>query len=417
MSQPAPDQESADTGPRRKKRFRMTARRWVAVVVVVLLAAGGGVAWWFLRPQGTAEARTRTFTAQAETSDQTETVGLTGTLSPKTQSDLDFSVSGTVTKVWVTAGDTVTKGQRLARIDDSDLQDALAVAKADLETAEANLDDVEDDDDSSSAAIAAAEAQVKSARAAATSAREDLDDAVLRSTINGTVASVGISVGDTVGSSSSGSSSGSSASTTSSTTSSAAVTVIATNKWMLDGTVGSSDLPNLKVGQSVAITPDGASEAIDGEVTSIGIVSTATSDGSATFPVEISISGKHPDLYSGTTADAVITISSYPDVLTVPTAAITTSDGASVVTRVDGDTTETVTVEVGRVFGDATEITSGLSEGDNVQISFTMPTTTSTTDSSEQDGGFGFGAGGNFGGGGAPPDGGGMPGGGNGGGQ
>jgi macrolide-specific efflux system membrane fusion protein len=415
MSEPVPEPETASETPPRRKRRRLSRGRWIALLAAVVLLAGGGTAaFLLLRPQDTAQATTRTFSAQAEKSTQTVTVGLTGTLAPKTQSDLDFAVSGTVTKVWVTAGDTVTKGQKLARVDDSDLQDALALAKADLQTAIANLDDVEDDDDSSSASITAAAAQVKSARAAVTSAREDLDDAVLRSTINGTVASVDVSVGDTVGSSSSGSGSGSSGtSTTSSTSSTAQVVVISTNKWLLNGTVGSADLANLKAGQEVAVTTDGATDAITGTVTSVGIVSTGTSDGSATFPVEITLAGKHPELFSGTTADAVITIGEYPDVLTVPTAAIRTEGKKSVVTRVSGDSTEVVEVTVGKVFGDATEVTAGLAEGDTVQISFTMQAPTTSSTDAEQQGGSLFGGGGGMGG---PPDGGGggmPPGGGN----
>ena len=47
----------------------------------------------------------------------------------------------------------------------------------------------------------------------------------------------------------------------------------------------------------------------------------------------VNLSGTHTDLYSGTTASAVITTGSYPDVLTMPTAAIHTEDGKTVVTR------------------------------------------------------------------------------------
>ncbi|MDQ7991896.1 MAG: biotin/lipoyl-binding protein [Propionicimonas sp.] len=381
----------------------MSRGRWITLVVVVAVVAAGGIAWALLRPQGSAEAqaRSRTFTAQAETSTQTVTVGLTGTLSPQTQSNLNFPVSGTVTKVYVTAGDTVKKGQKLARIDDADLQDALELAEANLDTAEANLDDVTDD--GTDAAVTAAEAQVESAKAAVASAEDDLDNAVLRSTIAGTVASVDLSVGDTVSGSSSGSGQGSGSSDSST---SAQVVVISTATWKLDGTVGSTDLGNLKAGQAVSVTPDGATDAIDGKVSSIGIVATSSSDGSATFPVVVTLDGEHPELFSGTTAAATITVAEYPDVLTVPTLAITTSDGKSVVTRVDGDATSQVEVTVGRVFGESTEVTAGLAAGDTVQISVTMPQRTDDT-TSDQGGGLFGGGGGLAGGGGAPPDGGG----------
>jgi macrolide-specific efflux system membrane fusion protein len=307
----------------------------------------------------------------------------------------------------------VKKGQKLAVVDDSDLADAVALAKANLTTARANLSDVYDNS-GSSAAITSAKAQVTSAKAALAQANTNLDDAVLRSPIGGTVASVNIEDGDTVtGSGSSGSGSNSSNSANGSNTSTASTAqfvVISTSTWKLEGSVGSADLASLKAGQAVAVTTDATTDKLTGTVASVGIVATSTSDGAATFPIVINLAGTHKDLYSGTTASAVITTGSYPDVLTVPTAAIRTENSKTVVTKVTGTTTATTEVTIGKVFGNSTEIKSGLAEGDSVQITFTRPTSTSTGSSSGQGGGFG----GGFGGGiaeGGPPAGGAAPGG------
>ena len=412
----AAEGQSADvtdpaTVPPKRRRFRMSGRKWLllSVAFVVLVAAGVG-GWMFSRSRNTAANQTTSRTVQATLGTQTQTVSLDGTLSPRKQSDVNFAVSGTITTVYVKAGDTVSKGQKLARVDDTDLQDAVDVASANLTTANANYDEVVDND-GSSAAIASAKAQVSSAKAALTSAKQDLANAVLRSPIAGTVAAVNADEGDSVtgsGSSSSsskssgtsgGSSSGSGTSTsTSSSTSTAQFSVISTATWKLEGTVGSADLGSLKAGQSVEVTPSGAAEAIKGTVASVGIVATSTSDGAATFPVVINLSGTHKDLYSGTTGTAVITTGSYDNVLTVPTAAIRTENGKTVVTKVNGTATSTVEVTVGKVFGTFTQITKGLSEGDSVQITFTRPSGTSSSGTNNQNGG-GFGGGG-FGGGG-----------------
>lgn len=419
MTQPAPVPTATDEASPPRRR-RLTKRRAIGLTAIVVVLGVGLTAFLLLRPSTQADGaeRTRSFTAQAEKSTQTQTVTLSGTLAPQTQANLNFSVPGTVTKVYVAAGDTVTKGQKLARIDDNELQNALELAQANLDTAEANLDDVEED--GSSAAITAAKAQVRSAKASVAGAKDDLANAVLRSTIEGTVAAVDLGVGDTVSAGSSGSgSSGASGATGGSTTSSSSsqVVVISTATWRLDATTGSSDLGDLEPGQPALVTPDGADEAIEATVASIGIVATSSSDGSATFPVVVNLTGEHPGLFSGTTASATVTVAEYPDVLTVPTLAVTTRDGRSVVTRVEGDSAGQVEVSVGRVFGEATEITAGLAEGDTVQISFTMPDATS--EDSGDSGGFpggGFpGGGGGFPGG-TPPEGGGFPGGGNGGG-
>jgi macrolide-specific efflux system membrane fusion protein len=411
----APDQPDIPV----KRRFRMTPKRWLVAGLAFVVLAGAGVGTFLLlRPSQAAGATTFSRTVEAEKGTQTLTVSLDGTLSPRKQSDVDFGVSGTVTKVYVKTGDTVAKGQKLARIDDDDLQNAVDLAEANVTTAEANLDEVYDND-GSSAAITSAKAQVRSANAALTSAKQDLEDAVLRSPIAGTVASVDLEVGDTVGSSSSSGSSGgsSSASSSSSSSSSAQFVIIATATWKLEGSIGAADLGSVKAGQKVAVTTDATTDELTGTVKSVGIVATSTSDdGTATFPVVINLSGTHTDLYSGTTASAVITTGSYDDVLTVPTAAIRSEDGKTVVTKVTDGSNTTTEVEVGKVFGSYTQITSGLSEGDSVLITFTRPTSTSTASSdSGQGGGFGMGFGGIDGGGGPPAGGGGAPAGGQGG--
>lgn len=406
------------TAPTRR-RFRMTGKKWwLSAAVVVVIAGVGG--YLLFRPGEPTAPQTISRTVQVAKGTQTRTVGLDGTLSPRKQSDVNFAVSGTITDVYVKAGDQVKKNQRLARIDDTDLADAVDLADANLTTARANYTEVVDND-GSTAAINSANAQVASARAALASAKRDLASAVLRSPIAGTVAAVTAEEGDSVtggGSSSSSSSSrsgsGSGNTSSSSASGTAQFSVIGTATWKLEGSVGSADLGSLKAGQSVAVTPSGASEPIKGTVASVGIVATSTTDGAATFPVVVNLSGTHTDLYSGTTASAVITTGSYPDVLTVPTAAIRTEDGKTVVTKVDGEATSTVAVSVGRVFGNSTEITAGLAEGDSVQITVTRPGATSTTgDQQGGPGGFGGGfGGGGFGGG--PGGGGGGPGGGNG---
>ncbi|HSK33703.1 MAG TPA: HlyD family efflux transporter periplasmic adaptor subunit, partial [Propionicimonas sp.] len=379
-------------------------RKWLLLGLAVVVLAGAGFGAWSLLTPRTTGTQATSRTVQVTKCTQTLTVALDGTLSPRKQSNVNFGVSGTVTRVSVQAGEKVTRGQELATIDDSDLQDAVALAEANLTTARANLSDVYDND-GSSAAITSAKAQVSSATAALDSAEQNVDDAVLRSPITGTVASVDLEEGDSVTGSGSSGGSGASGSGTSTTTSAttAQFVVISTATWKLEGSVGSADLGSLKAGQAVAITTDAGTAELKVTVASVGIVATSTSDGAATFPVVINVTGKHTDLYSGTTAAAVITTGTYPDVLTVPTAAIRTEDSRTVVTKVTGTTTATTEVEIGKVFGSTTEIRSGLAEGDWVQITFTRPNTTTTSSTSgDQGGGFGGGFGGITDGGGPP---------------
>lgn len=401
--------DQPDPAPKRRWPARLRSPKlWLAagLAVAVLIGAGVGSFYLFSPKRSTAASRTRT--VEVSQGDQTSTVSLDGTLSPRTQANLNFAVSGEVTKVYVSAGQKVTKGQKLARIDDSSLQDAVDIAQANLTSAQANYSDVASS--GSSAAITAASAQVDSAKASLSSAKTAVKDATLRATMSGTIASVDVSVGDQVtgsGSTASGGQAGGTGATasTSTSTTTAQVVLISTSTWKLEGSVGAADLASLKAGQSATVTADGTD--YPATLASVGIVATSTSDGAATFPVVVNLTGTQSGLYSGTTASAVITTGTYKDVLTVATAAISTSNGETVVTKVNSDGSTTLTtVAIGRVFGDATEITSGLAAGDTVQIS--VRPSSSSTSGGGSDGGLlgGGGMGGGMGGGldsGGPP--------------
>src|ERR1700712_1175656 len=71
------------------------------------------------------------------------TVSGSGNLSPANQTELSFGASGKVTKVYVKAGDHVTEGELLARIDPTSAEVDLAEAKATLSSAQDTLDDIE----------------------------------------------------------------------------------------------------------------------------------------------------------------------------------------------------------------------------------------------------------------------------------
>ena len=76
---------------------------------------------------------------------RTVTASITGSgnLVPDAQANVNFKVAGTLTQIDVTVGDHVTAGEKLASIDSSAEQTALAQAQANVTTAEANLQSVQ----------------------------------------------------------------------------------------------------------------------------------------------------------------------------------------------------------------------------------------------------------------------------------
>ncbi|MFT4081999.1 MAG: HlyD family efflux transporter periplasmic adaptor subunit [Nocardioides sp.] len=370
------------SGPEKTDSNRAGKRRWGrkgwAAVVVAALVVAGGAGWWLMTRDGSSQAATGTSTTTVSSGTVKETVSADGTVDAADTEDLDFEVSGTVTKVYVAEGDKVTKGQALARIDDSTLVATRKAAAATLDAAEEQLD-TDEDDDASDTQLAADRSSILSAKADLASAREDVRDAVLRATITGTVASLDLEVGDVVGSSGSSDSSDSTGSTDTSTdtssdsTSSSAVTLITSKKFIVDATVSADDADNLKKGLQAEITVNGSTDPIYGTVSEVGAVAETNSSGAAVFPVTIAVTGKQSDLYAGTSATATITVKQRSNVLTVASQAIKTDgDTAYVMKMVNGKAVKT-TVKVGQVYGTTTEIKSGLKEGDTVQITgFTM---------------------------------------------
>jgi hypothetical protein len=173
---------------------------------------------------------------------------------------------------------------------------------------------------------------------------------------------------------------------------------------VVQASVGSEDLPKLRKGLQAEITPTGSATKIFGTVKSIGIVASSSSSGSATFPVTIIVTGSPKGLYAGGAADVVIIVKQLDNLLTVPTNALHTEGGKTVVHQMSNGAQVSTPVKVGTTYGAVTQILSGLKAGDKVVgTAFRFGGSTGGT-RSRQGGGTGGGAGGGgFGGGGFGP--------------
>lgn len=353
---------------RRVGGLRRPRRLVLGLVLLVVVAAGVG-GWLLLRDDQPAAAATTTATVATQTLKQTVTAS--GTVEAATTADLSFDVSGTVTAVHVEPGDKVTKGQKLATIDDDVLQAELDAADSALDAARTARSE-HLSDGASAEQTSADEAAVLAAESSLAQAKEAVADAVLRSTTAGTVTSVGLEVGDTVGSSgtpSAGSDGSDSADGT--------ITVVSTGSYVIDATVASGDLAKVKKGLQTEITVSGIDDTVYGTVSEVGLVAQANSSGAAVFPVTVEVTGERDDLYAGTSADLAIVVSQRTDVLTVDSRALHTDGDTTYVDKVtDAATgaTERATVTTGEASGMVTEVLTGLAEGDVVEIpGFTGP--------------------------------------------
>jgi multidrug efflux pump subunit AcrA (membrane-fusion protein) len=295
-----------------------------------------------------------------------QTVASTGTIEPAQQANLNFGVSGQVTAVDVSSGQTVAAGQTLATVDPAALQDDVDQAEANLSAAQAKLSS-DQSTGASTSEIDSDQAAVTSAQTQLTTAEANLADASLTSTIAGTVASVDLSVGQQVTGSGSGGDGAAAASASASDSSTTAqVVVISTGSYLVNATVDDTQVGQVAAGDQVDITPSGSTTTVYGTVSSVGLIASTTSD-VATFPVVVAVTGSPSGLYAGSSATLSIIVKQIDDATEVPTAAISYgSSGQATVVEVENGRHVTQPVTTGEVSGGDTQITTGLSPGDKV---------------------------------------------------
>ncbi|WP_406031726.1 efflux RND transporter periplasmic adaptor subunit [Nocardioides sp. NBC_00163] len=118
--------------------MRRVSRTWVKAAsgaAALIVVAGGGYTAYAATASSSAGYRA----AAVTTGDVEQTLSLTGTVAPNGRADLAFATDGTVETV-VTEGDTVRKGQVVARLDRTSLKKSLTSAKATLAAARAQLE-------------------------------------------------------------------------------------------------------------------------------------------------------------------------------------------------------------------------------------------------------------------------------------
>jgi HlyD family secretion protein len=119
-------------------------RTWIIVIVAFVLAgAGGYVAYTrtFAPPEEAPEPTLQTATVQR--GDIVISADGSGELVTATESELAFRTTGTLEEILVEDGDQVKEGDVLARLDTSELEQAVDEADVELETAREELADVQ----------------------------------------------------------------------------------------------------------------------------------------------------------------------------------------------------------------------------------------------------------------------------------
>ncbi len=362
--------------------MKLSTKRGALIVngtLGVLLLGGVVIAYSSLGGEASsADAAVRTVPVTRAT--VSASVSASGTVASARARSLSFGSNGTVEKIYVKAGDKVTAGQILARLDDDSAQESLDAAAAALDSA---------DDDTSTAA---AYAQYVTARNTYRSAKRAVEGTVIKAPFAGTVTAVNGTVGGSSGTAAkaatNANNSAGSGANAGANASGGFVDLADTRRLELVGAFTEADVTKIKIGQTASIGFDALTGVTaSGKVTQIQPTAT-TSNNVVQYPVTISFTEVPKQVRLGQTATVGVVVGRAEDVLAVSSAVISTTGGRSTVTVLRDGRQVTVQVRTG-IKGDAlTEIRSGLAEGDRV----VRPVATETT---RQGGGFpGLGGGG-----------------------
>jgi multidrug efflux pump subunit AcrA (membrane-fusion protein) len=388
----------------------------VNLALGALVLAGGGWAYttvWASDSPKTTASISRNDESPATVRDVTATVSTSGTVASSDVVAATFTTNGTVTKIYVKLGQSVKKGQTLARIDPTASEEQLQTAQDNLTSADDSLSRAQASGDTAS--IDTAQTQVDTAEDNVTTAQAAVDGCVLKAPLAGTIIAQNGVVGASSGSSSSsgsgsgaGSGSGSgngSSSTASSSLSGGFMQIADLKKMEVDTDFAEADATKLKVGMPAAITWNALTGATaTGKVSSIDPTAT-TSNNVVSYGVVVKLTTLPTGIRIGQSTNVVVTTASASQVLSVPTAAVTTVGTRSTVT-IAGQTQPTP-VTVGVVGDTYTEITSGLTAGQMVKLP-TVNTSGTTSTSTNPFAGGGLGGLGGVGGGGFTGGGGGF---------
>lgn len=326
-------------------------RKWIFILIGLGLI--GAPAWYFMKANGNGEQKANYQTQESKIGRIALIVTAAGNLAPTNQIIVGSELSGTAKEVLVDTNDSVKKGQTLAKLDTSKLDQqtersraALLAAKARVSQAEATLAESKASlarqeelleisggktpsraaMDTSRATQARALADLGSAQAAVTGAEadvrafeSDLAKTIIRSPVDGIVLARSIAVGQTVA-----------ASFTAPTLFTIAEDL---KKMELLVNVSEADIGRIEVGQTATFSVDAwPGRSYTAKVTKVafGAVGTGTTakDGAnassavVTYSTVLQVTNEDLSLRPGMTATVDIAILDKKDILVVPNSAL-----------------------------------------------------------------------------------------------
>jgi len=368
--------------------------QWVKwVVLLVLLGGAGGGAWYWFTRERPVEVEVASVTERAAGT-QASVLNASGYVTARRRATVSSKVTGKVIEVNVEEGMAVREGQVLARLDDSTLQAALKLYRAQLEASKRqipesevrlaqarvqlqrqerlrteglntpnDIDNAKAEVDSLVARIESAQEQVKVAESQIAMQQTAIDDTVIRAPFSGVALSKDAQPGEMVSPVSAGGG----------FTRTGISTIVDMRSLEIEVDVNESYINRVRAGQPVTAVLDAYP---DWQIPAHVITMVPTADRQkATVLVRIGFKQLDPRLLPDMgvkvtflrEADTAATPVAQ-SVTLVPQAAVKTDSGATFVFLVNGQSVERRAVKVGGTDGDRVEVVAGLKGGDRVVI-------------------------------------------------
>ena len=247
-----------------------------------------------------------------------QTMALSGALRAVDQASVKARVAAEVREVLVREGESVTAGQILVRMDASEFQARVDQAKGNLHAMRAQLEIASKNRDNNRALLdkgfisraafdntasqfAAAQANVESAQGALDIVQKLLNDSVVRAPISGLIAVRNVQPGEKV------------------STDYKLLDIVNLKKMECEALVPTSDIPKIKIGQSVLLHIEGLTEEFIGNVTRIN---PATQAGSRSIAIYIQVANPQDMLKVGMFADAQLVLRTKANAIAIPQTAV-----------------------------------------------------------------------------------------------
>jgi RND family efflux transporter MFP subunit len=370
------------------------SRRGAWITLAVVLAAGAAAGWiWTQRVQAD-PVRTAAVVARSGGSGNADAVlNASGYVVARRRATVSSKVTGKVIEVNVEEGQAVRKGQVLARLDDSQVRSALAVAEAQLAVArrgaaedqarlreaqltqerraallkegvvgKAEVDAAEAEVESLKARIALSQEQIRVAESQVNARRTDLTDMVVRAPFDGIAISKDAQPGEMISPVSAGGG----------FTRTGIGTIVDMSSLEIEVDVNESYINRVKRGQPVEAVLDAYK---DWRIPAHVITGVPTADrAKATVKVRIGFDALDPRILPDMgvkvsfLAEPTSKVTAVAPRMLVPKTALRQADGRDYVFVVKGEVAERRAVTVGLGEGDQVEIASGLQIGERVIV-------------------------------------------------